>query len=623
MAVLIVAIVAHLGVADEVREQLQNRFDSPGIAQDHVTAMLVMNQLAFTLKILFSCATARSRRALGTVLTATLPPRGHISRYAKLLGLNRNSLRLKAAMRRRNMIFKDWTADYFVIQVGKRVVNKRGEVGVVTAVDLEKMTCSVQIFCSDGSTYIKDFTTKGKKRMRVIEPEFGPEKQKLRSDATSDSVKYAIVNFYRLHCATSPCAKHRVRQRIANKKFREEQMLVMQYTFDDLYDMYMKAHQSNPKLSKVSRTMFYRLRPWYLRFAKVDSCLCSCCENYAGYMEGIRIIAAYLRDVLKVTRELERKLVALGECKHKKEHMDILLCPSSQRTAQCINGSCKHCGFKKLWSEGLRPTIVDEDGDLKQGYVRWMRVFKWFRYEMIDKETGKTTGEAEDPACDEDGEWHLVKPKKVTRVLDRVEKQGSIVDFLDDWEPVFVRMCHHRDTIARCKDADVEYERNAQPGWLKIDCDFAENFTILKKRQLQSQYWSQLQCTIFVCVVSFVDKATFDDTAAVLAEGDEVTVVTDAGHFFWAKVEHVDRTGTDARYHVRDALGNETSHARASLHKRIWVTTALIGFTSDRKHDSYATQFFLNKALAFAATEHHSQGFTEVHIHSDNAGSAR
>ena len=121
MAVLIVAIVAHLGVADEVREQLQNRFDSPGIAQDHVTAMLVMNQLAFTLKILFSCATARSRRALGTVLTATLPPRGHISRHAKLFGLNRNSLRLKAAMRRRNVIFKDWTADYFVIQVGKRV----------------------------------------------------------------------------------------------------------------------------------------------------------------------------------------------------------------------------------------------------------------------------------------------------------------------------------------------------------------------------------------------------------------------------------------------------------------------------------------------------------------------
>ena len=40
--------------------KLQSRFGSPGIAQDHVTSMLVMNQLAFTLKILFRCATARS-----------------------------------------------------------------------------------------------------------------------------------------------------------------------------------------------------------------------------------------------------------------------------------------------------------------------------------------------------------------------------------------------------------------------------------------------------------------------------------------------------------------------------------------------------------------------------------
>jgi hypothetical protein len=46
-------------------------------------------------------------------------------------------------------------------------------------------------------------------------------------------------------------------------------------------------------------------------------------------------------------------------------------------------------------------------------------------------------------------------------------------------------------------------------------------------------------------------------------------------------------------------------------------------FFEEREHVKSRTQFFLNKALAFAATEHHSQGFTEVHIHSDNAGSAR
>ena len=67
-------------------------------------------------------------------------------------------------------------------------------------------------------------------------------------------------------------------------------------------------------------------------------------------------------------------------------------------------------------------------------------------------------------------------------------------------------------------------------------------------------------------------------------------------------------------------LGGDLLLRRLDVHQ---VTTALIGFTSDRKHDSYATQFFLNEALDFAATEHRSQAFTEVHIHSDNAGSAR
>jgi hypothetical protein len=57
--------------------------------------------------------------------------------------------------------------------------------------------------------------------------------------------------------------------------------------------------------------------------------------------------------------------------------------------------------------------------------------------------------------------------------------------------------------------------------------------------------------------------------------------------------------------------------------KRVVNKRGEIGFTSDRKHDSYATQFFLNEALGFAATEHRSQAFTEVHIHSDNAGRAR
>ncbi len=108
-------------------------------------------------------------------------------------------------------------------------------------------------------------------------------------------------------------------------------------------------------------------------------------------------------------------------------------------------------------------------------------------------------------------------------------------------------MCHHRRTLTQCKAADIQFERNAPPGWLKIDCDFAENFTILKKKALQSMYWMHLQCTIFVCVMSFVDKGKFFDMTIELAKDDEVTVKQDAGSSFWAVIDTVEKDGADAR----------------------------------------------------------------------------
>ena len=121
-----------------------------------------------------------------------------------------------------------------------------------------------------------------------------------------------------------------------------------------------------------------------------------------------------------------------------------------------------------------------------------------------------------------------------------------------------------------------------------------------------------------------------------LAKDDEVTVQQDASCSFWAAIDTVEKDGADVWYILRDASGKlvQDEHGNSiSKHERRcrgpdkreleWTTNAIIGFTSDRKHDSYATQFFLNKALDFAATEHSAQGFTEVHIHSDNAGSAR
>ena len=79
-----------------------------------------------------------------------------------------------------------------------------------------------------------------------------------------------------------------------------------------------------------------------------------------------------------------------------------------------------------------------------------------------------------------------------------------------------------------------------------------------------------------------------------LAKDDEVTVQQDASCSFWAAIDTVEKDGADVWYILRDASGklvqdehgNSIKHERRCLHKREWTTNAIIGFTSDRKHDS-------------------------------------
>ena len=48
------------------------------------------------------------------------------------------------------------------------------------------------------------------------------------------------------------------------------------------------------------------------------------------------------------------------------ERVKSVLCEDAfpEMKMDCINGKCEECGFKKLWSQGLRQKLVDDGGDL-------------------------------------------------------------------------------------------------------------------------------------------------------------------------------------------------------------------------------------------------------------------
>ena len=81
------------------------------------------------------------------------------------------------------------------------------------------------------------------------------------------------------------------------------------------------------------------------------------------------------------------RLISLSKMGHKLEHMKDVLCAKCARNVpgagepKCDVGTC---GFDKIWSAGLRPKLVDDDGCPKEGIADiWFEEIKWKVYMMV------------------------------------------------------------------------------------------------------------------------------------------------------------------------------------------------------------------------------------------------
>jgi hypothetical protein len=154
---------------------------------------------------------------------------------------------------------------------------------------------------------------------------------------------------------------------------------------------------------------------------------------------------------------------------------------------------------------------------------------------------------------------------------------------------------------------------------LKIDVDWAENYTMLHAREIQSEYWMMKQCSIFVCIGKMLLKDVWAATSGQLKEGSEVTVELEGLQPFWASVKRVGAAEGSSEYVITDSDGVEHTVKRSDLRERVWHTTAQIGVSNDKRHDSYATQSFMT--MMIEQWQQFEGGFSSLHVHSDNAGS--
>lgn len=133
------------------------------------------------------------------------------------------------------------------------------------------------------------------------------------------------------------------------------------------------------------------------------------------------------------------KIVQFCRLHTKSDMVKAFLCEGAFDGAgkqRCIYGECLHCGFKKLWSNGLRKYVVDSRGNVintapvqSQSIVRWVR---------IKSSKDKLPDEGKDTRYD--------------------ARQGTVVQFLEEFErETSLKFPHHRFTIQRQKLMDAEF----------------------------------------------------------------------------------------------------------------------------------------------------------------------
>lgn len=447
--------------------------------------------------------------------------------------------------------------------------------------------------------------------------------------------------------ARSPAQRDSVRKRVGVGLYETTQALIVYAKYAALYSLFLVRYPAHA----IAFSTFKRLRPWYVRRAKEESCLCKQCDNFKQQQVTFRSVLDLIKPVLMSSptadaedapdndmeaneastwsgqAELE-KLAQFCRLESKSEMMKFVLCDGAmdgEGKQACIDGACEHCGFRRIWSEGLRPHVVDESGNIRssapllfQSVVEWVRIRS---SKQATPEEGKNT-------CYE-------------------SRKGTVVQLLNEFESETARKFpHHRFTIGRQRAADDEFNRNRWPGWLSFAVDFAMDGTIPppQGRSMQSDHWSPMSYTLFVNVVSWLRSDKWKSRESRLNKGDAVTVEPSAESrlgatepapgSYWAEIVSLPVTD-DGPFDPESQVYGVRRHDAAAdmplemverrfLRQRVLYTQAFVHVSDDKQHDSHAAQLFISKTLEHLEQNYLHTGkeaFVALRLHSDNAPS--
>jgi hypothetical protein len=153
----------------------------------------------------------------------------------------------------------------------------------------------------------------------------------------------------------------------------------------------------------------------------------------------------------------------------------------------------------------------------------------------------------------------------------------------------------------------------------------AENFTMITRSEIQSEYWISKQVTLFIGISQHLDISVWKDSVGKVDKSQEVTIAIPDAKPFFAVVEEDFVPDVDTNeVIVRDLQKNVHRIKREFVHARRIVGIAHVIVSDDRHHDSAFVQVAMPRVKKWLSTHGSKYGcgaITEEFVRSDGAGS--
>ena len=303
---------------------------------------------------------------------------------------------------------------------------------------------------------------------------------------------------------------------------------------------------------KVSERTYRDQKPFFIRKAKRDQCLCIWHLRWEYIAEGLYNFWKARREGSKIKCECPSLSTGTALRRH-------LICPrpdgADRSKLECTRQACKDCDCLKRLAVCDKCTKAFEGHKVK---------FQIYGHREFTRKRGKA---AVDPdfVLNEKRQAGTIetKPDFVLTEMSFLEMRSYMAEY---W-PIYI--AHHE--LSKHQDSDWECQRNHFPrGTFVSTQDYSENYHHFAKKEYQSAYFVEIGSTVYGMVV----RVHLEDiaTEAEMRDRDEQPVVTDAHR-------------------------EELMQLFSTLGKPAILTISLIVMSSDLVHDEAFVQHCNDKLL--------------------------